>query len=100
MINHVVLFKLKNYDTEIEKQSVLREIKSKLENLKLTIPELQHIEVGLNYELQAASFDLCLISHFKSIADLDAYRVHPDHVEVAGFMSNHVVGRAAVDYNF
>ena len=54
MINHVVLFKLKDYP-ETEKPLIIAEMKSLLEGLKGKIDELKYIEVGVNYELNAKS---------------------------------------------
>lgn len=99
MINHIVLFKLKPYPVE-EKEAILLEVKTLLENLKEKIEVLKYIEIGLNYELESKSYDLALISHFASIEDLDAYRVHPEHVKVAHRMSEVVELRAAVDFPF
>ncbi len=99
MINHVVLFKLKEYP-KTEKEAVLLKIKTALEALKDKIEQVRHIEVGLNYELEAKSYDLCLISHFDSVADLDVYRVHPEHLKVVSLIQETTVERAAVDYEF
>ncbi len=99
MINHVVLFKLKDYPVE-EKKKVLAEVKDALEGLKDKIKEVKYIEVGLNYEVEAKSHDICLISHFESIADLDVYRVHPDHMKVVDLIGKVAETRAAVDYEF
>lgn len=100
MINHVVLFKLKDFASEAEKKDVLNQFETQLLNLKTHIPQLQYIEVGKNHQLQAASYDLCLISHFDNLADLDIYRVHPEHLKVVEFVKNITVDRAAVDYEF
>jgi hypothetical protein len=100
MINHVVLFKLKKYDSESEKQNTISSIEDALLGLSGKIKELKHIEVGVNYELAAKSYDICLISHFETVADLDVYRVHPEHVKVADLIGQHAVERAAVDFEF
>ena len=100
MINHVVLFKLKKYDSESEKQDVICSIEDALLSLKDKIAELKYIEVGVNYELSAKSYDICLISHFENIEQLDVYRVHPEHVKVAELIGQHAVERAAVDFEF
>lgn len=100
MINHVVLFKLKKYDSEREKQAVINEIEEALLSLSGKIEELKHIEVGVNYDLNAQSHDLCLISHFDSLDHLETYRVHPEHMKVARFIGQHAVERAAVDFEF
>lgn len=99
MINHVVLFKLKDYPAE-EKKKVLAELKGLLEGLKDKIEEVRYIEVGENYELDAKSYDLALISHFESVEDLDRYRVHPEHLKVVSRIGETTVARAAVDFNF
>ena len=100
MINHVVLFKLKKYDSESEKQNVISSIEDALLGLSGKIAELKFIEVGVNCELTTKSYDICLVSHFETVEQLDAYRVHPDHLKVAELIGQHVVERAAVDYEF
>ena len=79
MINHVVLFKLNDYPAD-EKRKILLELKSLLEGLKDKIEEL--------------------ISHFESEADLDVYRVHPEHKKVLTRILEATSARAAVDYEF
>jgi hypothetical protein len=100
MINHVVLFKLKNYDTDSEKQNVISNIEDALLGLRDKIEELKYIEVGVNYELASKSHDICLISHFETVEKLDAYRVHPEHLKVAELIGMHAIARAAVDFEF
>ena len=99
MINHVVLFKLKDYPQQ-EKEIVVAELKAMLEGLKQKIDEVKFLEVGVNYELESKSYDLALISHFDSIDDLDKYRVHPEHQKVVNRIGETTVSRAAVDFNF
>lgn len=99
MLNHVVLFKLKDYP-EDEKQEVLNKIKSVLEGLKDKIEEVKHLEVGLNYQLAAKSYDICLISHFEDEAALDTYRTHPEHLKVLDLIMETTAARAAVDFEF
>ena len=98
MINHVVLFKLKDYPEE-EKRMVMAELRM-IERLKEKITELKYIEVGVNYELDAKSYDIALISHFEIVEDLDKYRVHPEHQKVVKRIGETTSQRAAVDYNF
>ena len=99
MINHIVLFKLKDYSTE-EKPLIIAEMKSLLEGLNGRIAELKYIEVGVNYELVTKSFDLALITHFDSIEDLDKYRIHPEHKKVLARFADFNLDRAAVDFEF
>lgn len=99
MINHVVLFKLKDFPSD-KKKEVLTELKLLLEGLKEKIQEVKFIEVGLNYDLNASSHDICLLSHFETFEDLDTYRVHPEHLKVVERIKETTVSRAAVDYLF
>ena len=99
MINHVVLFKLKEYP-EQEKREIIAELASALKSLKGKINEAKYIEVGVNYELDAKSYDLALISHFKNLDDLETYRVHPEHQKVVKRIGETTVSRAAVDFEF
>ncbi len=99
MINHVVLFKLKEYPAQ-EKQKVVSELKAMLLALKEKIAELKYIEVGENYELDAKSYDMALITHFESLEDLDKYRVHPEHQKVVKYVGEVTEARAAVDFRF
>lgn len=99
MINHVVLFKFKAFPAD-EKQAKLDQLKTALLGLKGKIAELKHIEVGNNYELDAKSYDLCLISHFDSVADLKVYAVHPEHLKVLELVKEFTELRAAVDFEF
>lgn len=99
MINHIVLFKLKDYPVN-EKSTILAEMKSLLEGLDNKIEVLRHIEVGLNYELDAKSFDLALITHFNNLDELEAYRIHPEHQKVLNRFAEFNLDRAAVDFEF
>ncbi|WP_372774182.1 Dabb family protein [Mangrovibacterium sp.] len=99
MINHVVLFKLKAYPAA-EKQEKLNHLKRALLDLKGKIGQLKYIEVGTNFELDSKSYDLCLLSHFENEADLDIYRVHPEHLKVLELVKEYTDLRAAVDYKF
>lgn len=100
MISHVVLFKLKKFDSESVKQNVISSIEDALLGLSGKIDELNFIEVGVNYELASKSYDICLITHFETVENLDAYRIHPEHLKVAELTGQHVVERAAVDFEF
>jgi hypothetical protein len=99
MINHIVLFKLKQFPAE-EKTVILNELKNLLLGLKVEIEELAYIEVGINHELESKNYDLALISHFHSLDDLERYRVHPAHMVVVKRMGEVAETRAAVDFEF
>ncbi len=99
MINHVVLFKLKEYPEE-EKIKIAAELKGLIEGLKEKIDGVKFMQVGTNHEFPAKSFDMALISHFETAADLENYRVHPEHLKVVERIKETTTERAAVDYIF
>lgn len=99
MINHVVLFKLKDYP-EVEKVKVISELKGMIENLKKEIKEIKYIEVGVNHELYTKNFDIALISHFDNLENLNVYRGHPEHLKVVNRIRETTSERASVDFFF
>ncbi|HCE58136.1 MAG TPA: stress responsive protein [Prolixibacteraceae bacterium] len=99
MINHVVAFKLKEFQPE-EKTAVRNELKALLEGLKEKITELRFLEVGINHEVESKNYDLVLISHFENLEDLKSYQVHPEHQKVVKRVLETTEARAAVDFEF
>ena len=74
-------------------------IKQELENLKLSIPQILKIEVGINTpEAPVGNFDIALYSEFENMAQLDEYQVHPDHKRIAAYIGKVRTERACVDY--
>jgi hypothetical protein len=99
MINHVVLFKLKDFP-QAEKQEVREKIKSLLEGLYGKIDELKYIEVGLNVDPDTGAYDICLITHFENMEAFGVYRTHPEHLKAVEYIQATTISRAAVDYSF
>lgn len=99
MIKHIVFFGIADEFEGRSKAELCSKIKSDLEELKGMIPELNHIEVGINHpEAPAGNFDLALYSEFDSMDALNIYQVHPEHQRVASFIGKVKVSRACVDY--
>lgn len=99
MIKHIVLFKLAPFAEGNSKQENALYLKERLEDLPSLIPELLKIDVFINDpDASSENYDLILITEFESLEDLDVYTNHPDHQEVASFMSKVRTDRAAIDY--
>ena len=98
MIQHNVLFKLKEFENEDQKAVVRNKIKNALLALKDKIEVLRYIQVGQNYELMSSSYDICLITHFETLRDLEVYRVHPEHLKVIELIMSNTSGKAVVDF--
>ncbi len=93
MITHIVLFKLIDHSPlNVEKaRDVLLGMEGK-------IPQLRHLEVGVDVLHSARSYDLALVTKFDSMEALQAYQAHPVHVKVAEYMTSVRESAIAVDY--
>ena len=81
MIRHIVMFKLKEFQTPAEKQAKMQEIKDKLEALINKIDVLKMIRVDFNCN------------------PAETWDNHPEHVAVAkGIIGPVKADRACVDY--
>ena len=93
MITHIVLFKLKDRSRQnMEKASDV------LLGMRGRIPQLRHLEVGIDMLHSGRSFDLALVTKFESLEALQAYQEHPVHVEVAEYMTSVREISITVDY--
>jgi hypothetical protein len=93
MITHIVLFKL--LEVTPEKAEAARQV---LAGMAGRIPELRHLEVGVNIVHSERSYDLALLARFASLEDLQAYQVHPLHVEVVKYLQGVRQAAIVVDY--
>ena len=99
MIKHIVFFRLADDAEGKSKAENAVIIKERLEKLKIYIPQIVSIEVGINVpNTPKTDFDIALYSEFESYTDLDIYQEHPEHLKVASFIGKVRTARAAVDY--
>ena len=94
MIAHIVLFKLK--ESNAENASV---VKAMLHSMNGKLPMLRHLEVGVDIIRSERSYDVALYSKFDTLADLQAYQIHPYHADtVVPFMKANCAAIVAADY--
>lgn len=93
MIKHVVFFKLQQPTREN-----IQRTKDILLDMEGKIPQLQSIEVGVDIMRSERSYDLCLITSFASLSDLEAYQLHPAHQQVIEHINKVKESVVAVDY--
>jgi len=98
MIKHLVFWKLKPTALDKDSQANAVEIKSRLEALNGRIPELIHLEVGLDLLHSPASADVALYSEFADLEALAVYQVHPEHEAVKTFIQAVTSQRMVIDY--
>jgi len=98
MIKHIVMWKLKDFAEGADRARNAKRVKIELETLKLSIPQIVHLEVGINILSSDAAYDVALYSTFNTEADLELYQNHPDHRAVAEFIGKIRESRVVVDY--
>lgn len=99
MVKHIVIFKLKDSANGKTKAENIVELKEKLLELKNQISEVLEIEVGVKSDKASeTNYDVILITKFDGFAELDIYRVHPEHVKVVTIISEIADSRVAIDY--
>ena len=94
MLTHIVIWK---YRTEIDPATREDHVR-RLQSLTHIVPEVRSLTVGFDTLKLPRSYDTGLVATFDDRAGLDAYSVHPEHVEVANLgrsISEHV---ASVDF--
>ncbi len=97
MIRHVVLFALAAEDPT-QKQRIAQEMKERMEPLASAIPGVRRLEVGFDMGRVPGHWDVVLVSEHESDAALEAYQVHPRHLEVLDFVNSVVRQKACVDH--
>ena len=96
MVKHMIIWKLKLTDEELEAQKKL--IKNGLEGLAGKIPGMTDIHVQIE-NLPTSNADMMLDSTFESPEALKGYSVHPEHVHVAEtFICPYIETRLCIDY--
>lgn len=94
MITHIVFFKLAEPTPD-----ALAQVRDKLLSMQGKIPQLRHLEAGIDVIRSERSHDVALVTRFDSLDDLQAYQVHPYHAgEVVPLMKSLCSSVVAVDY--
>lgn len=94
MITHIVFFKLSDPTDES-----ITKVQEKLLSMQGKIPQLRHLEAGVDFVRSERSYDVALVTKFDSKDDLQAYQVHPYHAgEVVPLMKSLCSAVVAVDY--
>ncbi len=98
MIKHIVLWKLKDFAEGADKIRNAQIVKAELEALKNKIPQITHLEVGINFIPSENAYDVSLYSAFEAEKDLELYQKHPEHVKVASLIAKLRESRVVIDY--
>ena len=92
MIRHVIMWKFKAGEEEN-----MHKFLDGLKALDGVIPEIKHMEVGVNC-LDGNNFDACLIADFEDLDAMNRYKNDPRHVAVSDLCKSIREVRGAVDF--
>jgi hypothetical protein len=98
MIRHIVMFKLKDFPDEELKNKAAQEVIERLNDLPAKIDLIRKYESGTDVRKLSWSYDITLIMDFDTMADLDAYTIHPVHQEFVAFNKEYSVSKVCIDY--
>jgi len=93
MLTHIVLFKLKD-----PTPANLEKARNLMAGMAGQIPELRHLELGVDVIRSKRSYDLALMARFDSLEDFRAYQAHPAHQKVVKDILAASDSIIAVDY--
>lgn len=94
MVRHVIMWKFRAGEEES-----MQKFLSGLQALDGVIPEIKHMEIGVNCK-DGNNFDACLIADFEDFEALDRYKKDPRHVAVSTLCKSIREARGAVDFEF
>jgi hypothetical protein len=80
------------------KKDLATELKARLDALPAQVPEIIHLEAGLNLSASPRAYDVCLRVDLKDMDALEGYRVHPAHKEVVEYIKTVSEASVVVDY--
>lgn len=97
MIRHIVMWKFRESAEGKSKRQNMETVRDRLMALPPTIPEIRRIEIGFDIVGSDMSYDMVLLTEFYSMADLEHYKHHPDHVAVSEYVAKVREARVVVD---
>lgn len=98
ILKHIVMWKLKDEAEGRTRNENAQWLKEHLEALVGRVPELMFAEVGINIKESDVAYDAVLTATFRSIEDLEAYKIHPLHQEVSNYCKKIRLSRIVCDY--
>ncbi len=79
MIRHIVIFKLKEFSSNEERNQALDDVLLNFRALVGEIPQIRKYTVMPDIVMDQASYDVIIDSSFDNLDDLKDYQSHPAH---------------------
>jgi hypothetical protein len=100
MIRHIVLFKIKDFSSESEKNQAIQNVLDTFRSLIGQIPQIRQYRVEPDCVHGTSSYDIIIDSAFDHIEDLKAYQAHPAHLDALNLNKQWSECKVAGDYFF
>ena len=97
MIRHLVLWKLAA-ETPEEKAAVIEEMRARFSALVPLIDGTERLDIRADLGSTEGNWDVVLDSDYRDEAALDAYQVHPAHLEVVAYVRSVTTARVCIDF--
>ena len=98
MIKHIVMWQLKDHAEGADKATNAIKMKALLDACSDIVPGIMKLEVAIAQAGLEATYDVVLYSEFESVAALDAYQNHPQHLALKPFVGAIRLARQCMDY--
>ena len=98
MIKHIVMWQLKDHAEGADKATNAAKMKALLDDCANLVPGTLKFEVVIARPGFECTYDILLYSEFESMAALDAYQNHPQHVALKPFVAAIRQARQCMDY--
>ena len=100
MIRHIVLFKLKDFSSESERNEALQNVLVTFRSLIGQIPQIRNFRVEPDCVNGPSSYDVMIDSVFDNLEDLKAYQAHPAHQDAVALNKQWSESKVTCDYFF
>ena len=97
MIEHVVMWKFADSAEGKSREENMQIVRERLLALPAVISEIKFMQIGRDVSRTDMSYDMMLITEFESMEALHTYKVHPAHMEVAGYVAKVKTARVVLD---
>lgn len=99
MIKHIILWKLNEELSPLDKKSIKENAKKSLESLVGKIDGCLEMSININ-PLDSSNVDMMMDSTFSSYEALSLYKNHPEHVLVADtYVRPYTIVRSCMDFD-
>jgi hypothetical protein len=100
MIRHIVLFKIKDFSSDSERNEAIQNVLVTFRSLVGQIPQIRHFRVEPDCIHLPSSYDVVIDSIFDSTDDLKAYQAHPAHLDAVNLNKQWSETKIVCDYFF